>query len=172
MTINDLHETEYDAYYSRYITKLPETLDLRSGFLQGKKDTMDFFKAIPQDKWEYRYAPDKWTIKQVLQHLIDTERIFAYRTFRIARRDKTALAPFDQNIYMEPSAAHQKSSHQLLEEYRLVRESTISLVNSLSNDDLCAVGVSSGTPMSAGAAAFTIIGHDIWHIEIIKERYL
>ncbi len=172
MTKSDLRDKEFNEYYWRYIDKLPESINLREGFSVGKQNVLTFFNSIAESKWDYRYAPDKWTIKEVLQHLIDTERIFAYRMFRIARNDKTPLAPYDQNIYMEPSNANQKDPKTLIREFRAVRESSIALVDSLSDDALCTVGVSSDVPMSSRAAAFTIIGHEIWHMDSIKERYL
>ncbi len=172
MTANDLNKAEYNEYYQRYIDKISGTQQLREGFFVGRNLMLDFFNKIPDEKWYYRYGVDKWTIKEVLQHLIDTERVFAYRVFRIARNDKTPLAAFDQNIYIGPSKANTKSETALIKEYETVRENTIVLIDSLSDEDLCTVGISSEAPMSARAAAFTIIGHEIWHMEIIKERYL
>lgn len=172
MKTKDLTDNEFDDYYGRYIYKLAKDVSLREGFSKGRNNMLQFFKAVPEEKWGYRYDSDKWTIKEVLQHLVDTERIFAYRMFRIARRDKTPLAPFDQNRYMVPSDAQGKTPSELIKEFTALRESTILLINSLSDEDLCAIGVSSDRPMSARAAAFTIIGHEIWHMDIVKERYL
>lgn len=168
----EINPSEYDVYYKRYLDKLSEDTTLRSGFKSGKKDVIDFFRKIPEDKLEYRYEPGKWSIKEVLQHLIDTERIFMYRCFRIARRDETPLTGFDQNIYIEPSGANEKSIDQLLYEYEVNRNNSINLLLSLSDENLAFVGNSNGGPMSARVAAFTILGHDIWHMEVIKEKYL
>jgi len=172
MTITDLKETEFDPYYSRYIYKVSDNINLRQGFKIGKNNVIQFFESIDQGKLEYRYASDKWSIKEILQHLIDTERIFMYRCFRIARNDKTSLAGFDQNIYIEPSKANNKPIKSLIEEFKSVRQSSISFLNSLSDENLKFIGLSNGAPMSARAAAFTIIGHDIWHMDVIKEKYL
>lgn len=172
MVNTDLNETEFNSYYARYIDKLSETVTLRKGFEVGKTSVLRFFTSIAKDKLEYRYAPEKWSIKEVLQHLIDTERIFMYRCFRIARNDKTDLAGFDQEIYIDPSAANSKSLVELLNEFEAVRNSSISLLNSLSDTNLKYVGNASDDAMSARAAAFTVIGHEIWHMNIIKERYL
>lgn len=172
MTTQDLNVSEYNEYYKRYIDKLSKSLLLRDGYKIEKTNTLDFFKSIPKDKLEYRYTPGKWTIKEVFQHLIDTERIFMYRCFRIARRDATPLIGYDQNIYIEPSGANKKSIDELLEEFKIARENSISILNSLTDEDLCSIGNSNGAVMSARAAAFTIIGHDIWHMDVIKERYL
>lgn len=172
MLITDLHANEYNPYYGRYISKLAADLPLREGFVHGKKNVTSFLSQVPEDKLLHRYAEDKWTIKEVFQHLIDTERIFAYRAFRIARNDTTHLADFDQNRYVVPSGANQKSRQALLDEFAAVRDASIALITSLSDDDLTCIGICSNHPMSARAAAFTILGHEIWHMEIISERYL
>lgn len=172
MIPEDLHPSEFDIYYKRYIDKLPVDTELIDGFINGKSIVIHFFRQIPKEKQLHRYLPEKWSIQEVLQHLIDTERIFMYRCFRIARMDATPLAGFDQNIYIEPSGADQKTMDQLLHEYEINRNNSISLLSSLSDEHLSFIGNSNGGNMSARAAAFTIIGHDIWHMEIIKERYL
>ncbi|MEQ6123241.1 DinB family protein [Pseudotenacibaculum sp. MALMAid0570] len=172
MTRRDVNSSEHDIYYRRYLDKLSEDTELKSGFKSGKKDVINFFRKIPQKKLEYRYQPEKWSIKEVLQHLIDTERIFMYRCFRIARRDISPLTGFDQNIYIKPSRADEKSIDQLLYEYEVNRNNSINILLSLSDEDLAFIGNSNGGAMSARAAAFTIIGHDIWHMEVIKEKYL
>lgn len=171
MTIKDLSAHEFDPYYGRYITKLSEDVSLRDGFDIGYHQIVSFFNRIPFDKLNYKYEDDKWTIKEVFQHLIDTERIFMYRCFRIARRDSTALAGFDQNVYMDPSGAKHKKIKDLVEEFESLRKSSITMLASLSDENLRYVGNSNGASMSARAAAFTIIGHEIWHIEIVKEKY-
>ena len=172
MTNIELNPNEFDPYYGRYIYKLSDQVELRKGFKDGQHNVLDFFKTIIDDKWLFRYEPGKWNIKEIFQHLIDTERIFMYRCFRIARGDKTELAGFDQNIYMEPSKASDKNINDLLEEFTFTRDSSIALLNSLSDHDLKRIGNANGGAMSARAAAFTIIGHDVWHMDVIKEKYL
>lgn len=172
MTTKDLSEQEYDPYYGRYIFKLDNDVDLIDGFESGLGRVSRFFSNIAPEKHLWQYAPGKWTIKEVLQHLIDTERIFFYRCFRIARRDLKSLADFNQEIYAAPSGANEKTMENLIEEFRIGRLQFISFLNSLSHDDLSFIGRVNGNPMSARAAAFTIIGHDLWHINIIKEKYL
>lgn len=172
MTKNILSPQEFDPYYWRYIDKLSNKTTLLDSFILGKGSVIRFFKNIPADKRNYAYATGKWTCKEVLQHLIDTERIFQYRCFRIARNDKTELAGFEQNNYIEPSSANLKIMDALIEEFSVVRESSISLLNSLHDKDLKNIGMANGGKMSARAAAFTISGHEIWHMEIISKRYL
>lgn len=172
MTITDLANTEHDPYYSRYIRKLSEDTRLREGFKTGGEQVREFFTNLPEEKLNYRYRPEKWSVKEAFQHLIDTERIFMYRCFRIARGDKIALAGYSQDIYIEPSRASQKSRDQLIGEFIATRSASISLLDSLTDSDLQQIGDANGGAMSARAAAFTIIGHDIWHMEVIKDLYL
>ena len=172
MTKLDLKASECDDYFLRYINKLSNKTELRKGFEIGKDVLIDFFKSIPKDKLENGYESGKWTVKEILQHLIDTERIFIYRCFRIARQDKTALAGYDQDLFIKPSKANDKSIDHLLNEFTANRNHSISLLDSLSDEDLTFIGTSSGGAMSARAAAFIIIGHDIWHMEVIQNKYL
>ena len=172
MIKSDLRPNEYDIYYQRYIDKLEGSVSLRSGFEAGKRLVVNFFKSVPDIKQTYRYQPEKWSVKEILQHLIDTERIFMYRCFRIARKDATPLAGFDQNIYIAPSGANEKPFDDLLNEFIINRNNSIVLLNSLTDTNMQFIGNSNGGEMSARAAAFTIIGHDIWHMDVIKERYL
>jgi hypothetical protein len=172
MTKQDLVAKEFNPFYSTYINMLPNELDLIDGFEAGFKNVQDFFRSIPKEKLEYKYAADKWTIKEVFQHIIDTERIFMYRCLRVARRDKTPLAGFEQNDYIMPSKANSKTIESLLEEYRVTRQYSIILLKSFSDEDLKFIGIASGNVMFARSAAFSTIGHEIWHMNIIKERYL
>ncbi len=168
----ELNSSEYNKYYKRYIDKVSGDMPLRHGFEAGKVKVISFFESIPEEKLTFRYQSDKWSVKEVLQHLIDTERIFMYRCFRIARRDETALAGFNQDIYVGLSRADKKSLDDLLNEFEMNRNHSISLLQSLTDEDLSFIGNSNGGSMSARAAAFTIVGHDIWHMEVVKNKYL
>lgn len=172
MIKQDLISNEFQEYYKRYIDTLSNSTSLIDGFIDGKADIVAFFKSIPKNKLEYRYQSEKWTIKEILQHLIDTERIFMYRCLRIARRDITPLTGYDQEIYAKPSRANEKTIDNLLNEFIINRNNSIVLLKSLTTDDLCFIGNSNGAKLSARAAAFIIIGHDIWHREVIKNKYL
>ena len=157
MKKQDLKSEEFDIYYQRYLDKLNNETELIQGFIDGKANVISFLKSIPENKLEFRYQPEKWSIKEILQHQIDTERIFMYRCFRIARRDTTALAGYDQDIYNTPSKAKDKSLDQLLNEFIINRNNSIAILQSLTNEDLCFIGKSSGNKLSARAAAFIII---------------
>ncbi len=172
MTKADVKPNEYNEYYSSYIGLLDDNTELIDGYYQNKKMMEEFINSISDDKLSYRYQPEKWSVSEVIQHLIDTERIFMYRCFRIARNDKTELAGFDQDNYIIPSEANSKSKEQILEEFSANRNYSISLLKSLSEKNLAFVGNANGRNVSARAAAYIVLGHDIWHTNIIKERYL
>lgn len=172
MKIFALKTIEYNSYYQRYLDQLNPDHELLEALRQGQKQVRGFFSRIPEDKLTYRYAEGKWSVLEVLQHLIDTERVFMYRCFRIARRDLTLLAGFDQDDYIDPSSANAKSIEKVLAEFNAVRNASINLLESLSDEDLAFVGNANGSAVSARAAAFIIPGHDIWHMRVIQERYL
>ncbi|OYX23150.1 MAG: hypothetical protein B7Z06_10645 [Flavobacteriales bacterium 32-35-8] len=172
MRVSDLQPEEFSPNNSRYINILPKDLELIKSFKDDFDTILDLLQSITLDKLDYRYAPDKWTLKEVFQHMIDTERIFIYRCFRISRHDKTPLPGFEQDDYVLPSQADKKSLQDLLEEFKAVRQNSIVLLKSLNDTDLKFIGIVNGNPISARAAAFNIIGHNLWHLNIIKNRYL
>ena len=172
MIKKDLKHTEYNEYYSRYINMVDENIELIAGYEDDKKMVIDFFSSIPKDKLEYRYAENKWTIKEVIQHIIDTERIFMYRFLCISRNDKTALPGYEQDDYIAPSEANHKSMDALIEEFKMTRLYSQNLIKSISEKNLKNLGTASNSTISARACAFIMLGHSIWHINVIKERYL
>ncbi len=172
MLISEIKPNEYDAYYGKYIKCQQQNVELLDAFKTGETQVISFFSAIPHDKLTYQYEPGKWTVKEVFQHMIDTERIFAHRCFRIARRDTTPLPGYEQDDYMAPALANAKSLANLLNEFKSGRQFTIALIESLSDDDLMALGTASGNGVSARALAGIIVGHDNWHLDVIKEKYL
>ena len=172
MTVTNLKITEYNVFYETYISKVPKNIDLVDGFENGGEQLIKFFNQVPSHKLKFRYAEDKWSIKEVLQHIIDTERICMYRCFRIARHDKTPLSGFEQDDYIIPSKANLKSIEALLQEYQTVRQNAIILLKHLDESDLKCLGKASDSSLSARAAAFMVLGQEIHHMEVIKERYL
>ncbi|MEN1784320.1 MAG: DinB family protein [Bacteroidota bacterium] len=172
MTLQDLTTDEYAPYYRRYLDKLPAHALLIPSFTHGQEIVTAFFTAIPKDKLNFAYAENKWTIKQVFQHLIDTERVFMYRCLRFARNDKTVLADFDQSVFIEPSGANTKSLEALLQEFETTRRYSLQMLHSFTPEALVRIGHIQIGPMSARAAAFIVPGHDQWHMDIIKERYV
>lgn len=172
MKTSALKPNEYNPFYQRYFDQVNPAFELLEALRKGQTSVNDFFSKIPENKLTYRYAEGKWSVLEVLQHLIDTERVFMYRCFRIGRRDSTPLAGFEQDDYIEPAVADSKSMEQLIGEFNCIRKAFINLVESLSDEDLAFVGNANGSAMSARAAAFMVPGHDIWHMNIIRERYL
>lgn len=171
LTREVLSKKEYGSYYQNYIDKSGD-LSMLDGLRSNLDAIISFYQNIPDDKLEYRYAEGKWTIKEIIQHLMDAERVFAYRALRAARHDGTNLPGFEQDDYVLTSKANRRTMHQLLEEYKVLRSSTIHLLESLSQQDLSKIGMASGSPISARAVGFIIIGHENHHREIIEQRYL
>jgi uncharacterized damage-inducible protein DinB len=171
MNLNELTNQEYSSFNATYIKAL-EDVNLIEELESGLNQMVSFMSSIPADKLEYRYAEDKWTIKDILLHLIDAERIFAYRALRIGRGDKTPLAGFEENDYVPNAMANCRSLESLLEEFQFVRNATLSLFNSFSNEQLLYLGTASDNTISVRAIGFVISGHQKHHLKIIKERYL
>ncbi|MCX7549491.1 DinB family protein [Xanthomarina sp. F2636L] len=171
MYVTDLSETEYALFYSNYI-KLAGEEDLISGLSTSFRDALLFFKSIPEHKLDYRYQEGKWTIKDILQHLIDSERIFAYRALRFSRQDQTSLPGFEENDYVVHANANHRDWEDLLKEYQSVRETTLCLFKSMSREMLMLNGVASNSNVSVRAIGFMTIGHEKHHCQVIKSRYL
>lgn len=171
MKTSQLLQTEYAPYYATYISKVEEA-DLVEELEISVHEFIKFVQNIPLDKYDYSYAEGKWTIKDIIQHLMDSERIFAYRALRIARNDKTPLASFEENEYAAIAGANQRSIRDLLTELVIVRQSTIALFKTFSEDVLKRIGVASGYDVSVRALGVIIIGHQKHHQRIFMERYL
>ena len=133
---------------------------------------MDLVRSIPESTGDLAYDKGKWTIKEVIQHLIDSERIFSYRALRFARMDKTDLPGFEQNDYVPASKASNRSLASLMNEFKSVRNATIDLFKSLNNEMLKSIGTANGFPFSAEAVGYITAGHCFHHADIIRERYL
>ena len=169
--MNNLQVNEYAPYQMNYIKLVSEHTILK-GLVNQKEEMIHFFKTIPVFKQEYKYAEDKWTIKDLMLHLIDAERIFTYRALRIARNDKTALPGFEENDYVITANANERDFESLLNEYSIVREATISLFESFSESDLLKLGMASNASVSVRGIGYYILGHELHHKNIIIERYL
>jgi len=170
--IKDLDHSEFNAFYRNYVELVKPDQELLEALKDGKKKSLSFYSEIPEDKWRFAYQSGKWTILEVLQHVIDTERIFCYRALRIGRGDKTPLPGFEQDDYITPSRANEKNMHTMLEEYSLVRDCTINLFQSFNEEALLNKGTSSDASLTARASGFIICGHEIHHANIIQSNYL
>ena len=161
----------YPEYFYNYI-KLVENEDLKAILKDQLPEIQNFFSSIDETKTLYKYEEGKWSIKEVLQHMIDTERIFAYRALAFARKESSTLPSFDEKKYAENSNADTRAWNDLIDELIAVRETTEFLFNSFSNEQLNTVGKASNYEMSVKALGYTIAGHVAHHIIILKERYL
>lgn len=165
-----LKPTEYGAFYKGYLEKVHEE-DLTVGLLRSQEGFMGFLATLPHSKMNHSYAPGKWSVAELVQHVIDTERVLAYRALCFARNEQTPLPGFDQDAY----AAHMKRDlwriDDLISEYKTTRNATRTMFMGFNNVLLCRIGIASGTPMSTRAAGYTIIGHQEHHLNILRERY-
>lgn len=162
---------EYAPYYKTYVDAV-NTDDIVAFLEQQKETELDFLRNIKWEKWELAYAPDKWTLAEVVIHMIDAERIFAYRALRIARGDKTPLPGFDQDPYVPNSAAASRTPASIADEFAAVREATIHLFKNFTDEMWDRRGIASEKEVSVLALAFIIAGHTAHHLNIIRERYL
>lgn len=163
--------TNFPVYYENYINFVAED-DIMNAFLKQENIINNFFTDVTEERSTYRYAPGKWTIKALLQHVIDAERIFAYRALAFARQDKTHLPGFDENSYADNSHADNRSWQSLLEEFKTVRKSTYQLFKSFTPGDLKQTGYANENQQSVLALGFIILGHAYHHINILETRYL
>ena len=131
-----------------------------------------FLKKIPVDKRDYRYSKGKWTIKELLQHILDAERIFAYRGLCFARKDKTSLPSFEENDYAANSKAAKRDWNNLIDEFKALRTSTELMFSAFDKDQLQSVGIANNNPVSVNAIGYIMVGHVNHHIHVINKRYL
>lgn len=172
MKVNDLQLGEYAPYYELYLPNVDDTWSLNEELEISLHNFIRFVQDIPMGKHDYRYAEGKWTIKDIIQHIIDAERVFSYRAMRIARGDTTELPGFDENFYVENGNANSRGLQPLLTELSAVRHATLLLFKTFGNEELLRRGVASGHPVTVRALGFLIIAHQNHHIKIFKERYL
>jgi hypothetical protein len=126
---------------------------------------------VPADREGYRYAPGKWSIREVVGHVADTERVMAYRLLRIARADTTPLPGFDENLWVAPAEFDARRLGDLMDEFRAVRAATLKLIHGLPAAAFARVGQASGKPVSARALAYIIAGHELHHVGVLRDRY-
>lgn len=162
--------SDFPEYYGRYISRV-DVDDLSDAPAAYGKTLEEFYTGLPDSKAGYRYAPGKWTLKEVLQHVIDTERIMSYRLLRIARKDQTPLPSFDEDNYAAAAEADERSFSSLKEEFLAVRRSTDLLILSLKKSWLSEQGTASNLPVTANAVGYIIFGHMLHHKHVIEERY-
>lgn len=163
--------SEYNEYYGKYISLIDDS-DLLGTLEEQMRETRDIFAGFPEERGTHAYAEGKWTVKEVISHLLDGERIFAYRLLRIARGDATPIEGFEQDGYIENSHANERSFNDLLCEFGELRAANLRLMRTLDDADWLRTGTASGFPVSARALAFIMAGHVRHHLNIVAERYL
>ncbi|SEO48512.1 DinB family protein [Paenibacillus sp. OV219] len=162
---------EYGGHFGTYI-KLVQDGNLLDILAENRMTTSALFSALTEEQALHRYAPGKWSLKEVLGHLIDTERIMSYRLLRAARADRTPLPGFEESDFIANASFDDNSISELLEHYDAVRTATIVLLRSLTPEAYLRRGIASNTEISARALAHVITGHEMHHINVVRERYL
>ncbi len=162
---------EYAPYYGAYIGRVPDG-DLCATLTTQVGETLALIHSIPESRGTHRYAPGKWSIKEVVGHLIDTERIMGYRALRIARGDATPLPGFEQNDYVPAGGFDRRTLADLSEEFAAVRQATLHLLRHFAPEALTRRGTASGNPFTPRALAYVIAGHERHHVEILRTKYL
>ena len=158
--------------YFHYYFGLLESDNLLAELENDRKESISFWKNISSEKEHFAYQEGKWTVNQVVRHIVDCERIFAYRAMRFARFDTTDLPGFYENFYIHGIINHQENLSNLIEEFDALRKSTISLFKSMNAEMLTFVGSANNTSYSTEAIGFFMIGHNVHHCNVIKQRYL
>jgi uncharacterized damage-inducible protein DinB len=163
---------EYPPYASMYLDLLPDDDRLLDHLRDNLRIVVDLVSALPEERLLHRYAPDRWTIKEVLVHVVDDERIYAYRAMCFARGEATPLPGFEQDDYAAASGANGRSLRSILAEYSAVRQATIALFDGLDEAALTRTGVANGNRASVRALGWHIAGHELHHLKLLRERYL
>ena len=172
MNHKDIQINEFGEFYKTYINQVSNEYTLIEELEISLHRFIKFVQDIPMDKFDYSYAEGKWTIKDIIQHIIDAERVFAYRALRFARNDSTELPGYEEDDFAKYANGSRRSIMELLNEMSAVRYATLSLFKSFDAEQLSRIGIASNNPMSVRAAGFIIIGHQNHHQQVFSERYL
>ena len=162
---------EYPEYYKDYISLVPDG-DIVDLMKKQTDDIMDFFRSIPEDKGSYRYAPEKWSIKEILGHLTDMERIFGYRALRFARNDTAGLNGFDQNDYVPAGRFNNRTMTGIADEFFNLRRANTIMYKSFTDEDMLKSGTADGNAVNVRSIAYILVGHATHHLNVTKEKYL
>lgn len=161
----------YPDYFQKYIHWV-EQEDLLIAMEDSLHKVSVFFRSLPQEKWEHRYEPEKWSIKEVVAHLTDSERIMGYRALTFARNDKTTLPGYDQDNYVINANVSKRSMVDLIPDYCSARKSNLELFKSFDSDMLARTGVANRLEVSVLLIGFVMVGHGYHHMDIVRKRYL
>jgi DinB family protein len=163
--------SEYGAYYGRYIDLVPDG-PIVTVLRDQIAETLKLLRALPEARGNHRYAPGKWSIKEMVGHVTDGERVFSYRALRIGRGDETPLPGFEQDDYVKNGGFDSRPLRDLLDEFETVRRATVQLLAPLDEAAMLRRGTASGFPVSVRALAYITAGHELHHRNVLKERYL
>ena len=163
---------EYTEFQSTYIKLVPPEGELPVILTEQTQQVLNLFSGLTEEQGAYRYAPGKWSIKEMLGHLTDNDRIMSYRLLCFARGEQAPLPGYEQNDYVAAGTFDRFTLQEMIAHYRIVRESTLALVDSLAEDAYTRTGNFGGTSMSVRAQLCVIIGHEQHHLRILRERYL
>lgn len=161
--------SEFATFYAGYVGKVPDSGPAR--LLEEQIAQFEQLKALPEERAHYRYAEGKWTVKELVGHIADAERVFSYRLVRIARGDQTPLAGFDENAWTRTAPHGRMPIADVVNEMVAVRRSTLALIKSLEESAIGNTGVANNNPVSARALCWIIAGHARHHLDILKDRY-
>jgi hypothetical protein len=162
--------SEYSGYAAKYVSLIPEG-DILARLEQQRRDMVLLLSCRSEEDGNFRYAPDKWSVKQVLGHINDTERIFTYRALRIARGDQTPLAGFEQDDYVRGAEAQSCLLSDLVEDFIAVRRATVSLFRNLPKAAWMRRGVANKNEVTVRALAYITAGHELHHANILRQKY-
>ena len=169
--MNRPEKNEYDPYYETYVSLVGDE-DIVDILERQASEVQEFFAAIPEEKGPYAYAEGKWSIKELLSHIIDGERMFMYRIFRISRADKTPIEGFEQDGYIENARANSRRFADLLDEFAALRRANIIAYRNFSDEDWGRTGTANELEITSRALAYIMAGHVTHHLNILKTRYL
>lgn len=169
--MNRPKKNEYAEFYAGYVSLVEET-DISAALLNQTNDLQQLFAEISEEKGDYRYAVGKWSVRELLGHVVDGERVFSYRALRISRGDETPLAGFEENFYVANSNFSNIKLADTLEEFSLLRQSNVLFFKNLTDEMWGKSGTASGATISVRALAYVMVGHLRHHVNILRERYL
>jgi uncharacterized damage-inducible protein DinB len=165
------HAAEYDSYYEKYVVLVPEG-DVVATLTRQLEETLSTMRGLTEAQGDSRYAPGKWSIKELIGHLIDCERIFAHRLFRFARQDQTPLPGFEQDDYVRAGNFDSRQLRDLADEFEHVRRATLFLLRSLDEEAWVRRGTANDAEISVRALAYILAGHETHHMQILQTKYL
>ena len=169
MTINRPDASEFAPFYAGYIAKVPDSGPV--AMMKEQIDQLEKLKSLPDDKANYRYAEGKWSVKDVLGHMADGERVFSYRLVRIARGDKTPMPGFEENDWAKAAPHGKRPIGAVIDELIAVRRATLALMESLDETAIANSGVANNNPVTGRAICWIVAGHTKHHLDVLKERY-